>query len=638
MKFFPAFALGLSSLLAVAHAEPVAAQITQVAGLAANAARVAAANKAAGISRIDPTFWWVGMKNPKLQLLVHGPSIGASQVSLNYAGVTLEGTQKLDNPNYLVVNLNVSAATKPGKLALTFSGPKKTTYQYELRARSTDKNRVQGINSSDFIYFLMPDRFSNGDPKNDVVKGTRVNHIARDSMSARHGGDLKGIENHFDYLKSMGVTAIWPTPVVENDMPKASYHGYALTDYYAVDPRYGSNEEYVQFVQHAHQQGLKVIHDVVLNHMGSYNYLQLDPPTKDWVHQWPTFTRSNYNSQALNDPYRAQYDSKLYNDGWFDTTMPDLNQSNPLVANYIIQNFIWWIEYTGLDGYRIDTYPYSDTKFLMDWNTALLNEYPQLHMFGEAMVNSTSQQAFFARNIFAPVNGFKSNLPGVLDFQSTWAIQAALRKDNPNISGLYDALQGDWMYEDATRNVVFMDNHDMSRIYSVIGEDLDRLKMGFAWLLTTRGIPQLYYGTEILMKNFSNPDGLVRADFPGGFSGDKSNKFTAAGRNAQENEAFTYVSKLGTYRKSHPVLQTGKLMQFIPNDGVYTYFRYNDQGQTVMVMMNSNKQEKTIDGARFAERTNGFASAQEVVTGATVSSLKSFKIPGQTAWVLELRK
>jgi glycosidase len=521
---------------------------------------------------------------------------------------------------------------------LVFSGAKKVTYPYELRARNPDKSRVQGVSTADFIYMLMPDRFANGDPKNDVVKSTRVNHIARDSMYARHGGDLKGIENHFDYLKSLGVTAIWPTPVVENDMPKASYHGYAVTDYYAVDPRFGSNEKYVQFVQKAHNQGLKVIHDVVLNHMGSYNYLQLDPPTSEWVHQWASFTRSNYNNAPLNDPYASQYDTKLYSDGWFDTTMPDLNQSNPVVANYLIQNFIWWVEYTGLDGYRIDTYPYSDATFLLQWGKALQEEYPQLGLFGEATVHSPAQEAFFARNIFQPVDGFKANLPSLLDFPLNGAIIDVLKSKEPtDISKLYYTLQADWMYQDPTRNVVFLDNHDMSRFYSVIGEDFNKMKMGLAWLMTTRGIPNIYYGTEVLMKNFSDPDGKVREDFPGGWPGDKKNYFTAAGRTGQAGEAFNYLSKLGLYRKAHPVLQTGKLMQFIPDQNVYTYFRYSDAG-TVMVLMNVNKEPKTVDGGRFAERTNGFSAGTEVVSGAAVPSLKSFTIPGHTAWVVELRK
>ncbi|SMB83817.1 alpha amylase catalytic region [Hymenobacter roseosalivarius DSM 11622] len=603
------------------------------------AATTASKKKAGPITRIDPTFWWVGMKNPKLQLLVYGPGIGASKVSLKYDGVTLNGVQKLENPNYLLVNLTISPNTRPGKLPLEFQGERKIKYDYELRARSNKVGRVQGITSADFVYLLMPDRFANGDPKNDVVKGTLVNRVARDSMYARHGGDLLGIENHFDYLKELGVTAIWPTPIVENDMPKASYHGYALTDYYAVDPRYGTNEDYVNFVRNAHRNGLKVIHDVVLNHMGSKNYLFLDQPAKDWFHQWPTFTRSNYRDAAFNDPYVSQADRKQFGEGWFDTTMPDVNQSNPLVANYLIQNFLWWVEYTGLDGYRIDTYPYSDRRFLMDWGAAIQEQYPRLGMYGEAWVQGNGQQAYFARNILPPVDGFKSNLPGVTDFQSQYAITEAMTKDagwTDGIAKLYYALQGDWMYENALRNVVFLDNHDMSRFFSVIGEDVPKLKMALSWLLTTRGIPQLYYGTEILMKNFSNPDGLVRADFPGGFPGDIQNKFVATGRSTAEQEVFALVSKLATYRKAHPALHSGRLMQFVPQEGVYTYFRYSDAG-TVMVLMNSNKDAKTVDGGRFAERLNGFSSGVEVVSGAVVLDLKTLRIPGRTAWVVELK-
>ena len=601
----------------------------------------APAAKPAAITRIDPTFWWVGMKNPKLQLLVHGAGIGSSTATLNYPGVTLDGIQKLESPNYLLVNLTISPSAKPGKLALQFQGAKKVKYEYELRARNADPNRTQGVTSADFVYLLMPDRFANGDPKNDVIKTTNVARVARDSMYARHGGDLKGIEQHFDYLKELGVTAIWPTPVVENNQPKASYHGYALTDYYAVDPRYGTNAEYVGFVKKAHAQGLKVIHDVVLNHMGSQHYLFRDQPAKDWFHQWPGYTRSNFRDAAFNDPYAATQDRKLFGEGWFDTHMPDLNQTNPLVATYLIQNFLWWVENTGLDGYRIDTYSYSDRSFLMQWGAAIQTEYPKLGVFGETWVQGTSQQAYFAQNIFPEVQGFKSNLPGVTDFQMYYAINETLTKDagwTEGINKLYYTLQADWMYQDPMRNVLFLDNHDLSRYYSVIGEDFQKYKLGLAWLLTCRGIPQLYYGTEVLMKNFSNPDGKVREDFPGGWPGDKKNLFVAAGRNAQEQEAFRYVSTLATYRRTHPVLHSGKLMQFIPDAGVYTYFRYNDQGEAVMVMMNSNKEEKTVETARFAERMQGVISGVEVTSGTAIADLKTLKIPGRTAWVVELKR
>ena len=612
--------------------------------------RTAQANGAA--VRIDPAFWWVGMKNPKLQLLVHATGIGTKKsVSIDptspktapYSGATIESVQPLENPDYLIVNLAIAPDAKPGKMILAFNtepGNNKIksrtiSYSYELRARNTDPSRTQGLTQADFIYMLMPDRFSNGDLKNDVVKGTRVNHIARDSMYARHGGDLKGIQNHFAYFKQLGATAIWPTPVVENDMPKASYHGYAVTDCYKIDPRYGTNEEYVQFVKAAHADGLKVVQDIVLNHWGSYHHLFLDKPAADWFHAFPTFTRSNYNAFALNDPHGSARDYQLFNDGWFDTTMPDVNQGNPLVATYLIQNFLWWVESTGLDGYRIDTYPYSNPQFLMAWGKAIGEEYPKLALFGEAWEGTEAEQAFYAQNILPPVNGFKSNLPGLLDFQITFAISDALKTENGDLSKLYHALQADWLYVDATRNVPFLDNHDMSRFYSVIGEDFNKFKTGIAWLLTLRGTPQLYYGTEVLMKNFSDPDGKVREDFPGGFVGDKTNYFVS--RPGQAGQAFDYVSKLANYRKAHPVLSSGKLMQFIPQDGVYTYFRYMDK-ECVMVIANNTKDEKTVDGARFAERTAGFTSGVEVVSGAAISDLKTLRVPPHTAWVVELRK
>jgi len=638
MFHYPLFEMTFSCLPRLAAVLLILAAVAPGAARAGiPAAPAATPTRAPAGVRIDPTFWWVGMKNPKLQLLVHSPGIGASTATLApYPGVTLESVQKVESANYLVINLTISPQTQPGQLQLNFAGGKKLTSRYELRARSQDPARTQGLTQADFVYMLMPDRFSNGDPKNDVVKGTRVNHIARDSMYARHGGDLRGIQNHFDYLKQLGVTAIWPTPLVENDMPKASYHGYAVTDGYTIDPRYGTNEEYVQFVKSAHNQGLKVVQDIVLNHWGSYHYLFLDKPAADWLHQFPTFTRSNYNAYAFNDPHGAALDRKLYNDGWFDTTMPDVNQSNPLVSTYLIQNFLWCVESAGIDGYRIDTYPYSEPKFLMAWGQALADEYPKLTLFGEAWEATAAEQAFFAQNILPPVAGFKSNLPGLLDFQITFAIGDALKGDNGDLNKLYQALQADWLYTDATRNVPFLDNHDMSRFYSVIGEDFNKYKMGIAWLLTLRGIPQLYYGTEVLMKNFSDPDGKVREDFPGGWAGDKTNYFTT--RSGPAGAAFDYVSKLANYRKTHPVLSGGKLMQFIPQDGVYTYFRYNEAGEAVMVIANNTKTEKTVDGTRFAERLGGFSSGREVVSGAAIPNLKTLRLPALTAWVVELQK
>ena len=643
MKFRFVFALtaaGLAAALAPAAAQTLAASaFADQPGRAQPTALAAANATSAPQVRIDPTCWYVGLKNPRLQLLVHGPGIGSSTATLgSYLGVMLTSTEKLPNSNYLILNLMLAPSTKPGSLQINFKGAKNLSYTYELRGRATGPDRVQGLTQADFVYLLMPDRFANGDPTNDVVPGTQVNHVARDSMFARHGGDLKGIVSHFDYLKKLGVTAIWPTPVVENDQPKFSYHGYELSDYYAVDPRYGSQQEYVDFVANAHKQGLKVIHDVVLNHCGNRNYLFRDAPAPDWFHQWPSFTRSNFRDAAFNDPHGATADRKLFGEGWFDTHMPDLNQTNPLVATYLIQNFIWWVEQTGLDGYRLDTYAYSDRTFLMRFGEEILKQYPKLAMYGETWVQGTAQQAYFARNILPAVDGFKSNLPGVTDFQLYYAINEALTKDagwTEGISKLYYTLQTDWLYEDPTRNVTFLDNHDLSRFYSMVGEDFAKYKMGLAWLLTCRGIPQLYYGTEVLMKNYSDPDGKVREDFPGGFAGDATNLFTT--RTGRAAEAFDYVSKLAAYRRSHPALHSGKLTHFIPAEGVYVYFRHSEAG-TVMVAMNAGKDEKTVDGTRFAELTSGFRTGLEVTSGQVLADLKSWKIPARTAWVMELRK
>ena len=608
----------------------------------------AAPPAAPAIARLDPTFWWVGMKNPKLQVLVHGPGLADSRVALaDYPGVTLESFQRLESPNYLVVNLLIDPSTQPGKLLLRFAGRRTTTVAYELRARTTpgDPTQVQGISSADFIYLLMPDRFANGDPTNDYVPGMRAPRTDPNPLLARRGGDLRGIEQHFDYLKELGVTAIWPTPVVENDMPQASYHGYAMTDCYRVDPRYGSNEDYVRLVQHAHQQGLKVIHDVVLNHLGSFNYLFLDQPARDWFHQWPRFTRGNFHNGTVNDPHGSALDRRLFNTTWFDTTMPDPAQENPLVATYLIQNFLWWVEYTGLDGYRIDTYTYSDPQFLMAWGKAILDEYPQLGMFGETWLQpaeGVAQQAYWVRNILPPVNGFKSNLPGAIDFLLNEAMKDAFTHENPGWADgparLYYVVQADWLYEDAQRNVIFLDNHDRSRIFSVLGEDLRKQKMALAWLLTERGIPQLYYGSEVLMKGFSDPDDRVRATFPGGWPHDSVNAFTAAGRTPAQQEVFQYVSKLAHYRQAHPVLHSGKLMHFIPQDGVYTYFRYTDAGECVLVMLNTTKEDKKMDMSRFAERTAGYTAAQDVLTDALIPNLQAVSVPAYSALVWELRK
>ncbi len=592
------------------------------------------------LERVEPAFWWTAMKNPKLQLLVHGKNIAARTVKLNYAGVKLAQVHKVENPNYLFIDLEIAPAAKTGKFPIIFSAPKQADlqYTYELKARNLAANRAQGVTSKDLIYLLMPDRFSNGDQSNDVIKGMEETGLNRDSIYSRHGGDIQGLVNHLDYLKDLGVTAVWMTPEIENNQPHASYHGYAVTDYYKTDPRFGTNQLYKTYVEKCHSMGLKVIKDLVHNHIGTESWLIKDMPMKDWVHQWPKYTNSNFRDAAVMDPHASFIDKKVMLDGWFDHSMADMNETNPYVQNYLTQNHIWWVEYAGLDGFRLDTYPYNDAAYMADWAKKVKAEFPHFSIYGETLVWSVANQAFFTQG--NTVNrGFDTQLPGITDGQIKDAINEALNGKNgwtDGVGRLYSVLAQDFMYQDATRNVIFLDNHDMSRFYSVVGEDFNKYKAGMAMLLTMRGIPQMYYGDEILMKNYSNPDGLVRLDFPGGWPGDKVNKFKASGRTAKENEAFDFVRKLANYRKNTTALQTGKLMQYIPQNNVYVYFRY-DQQKTVMIAYNADEKAVTVSADRFAERTSTFAKALNVLTGEQLNSITSLNLPAKTVTVLELK-
>ncbi len=592
------------------------------------------------LERIEPMFWFTGMNNPELQLIVHGENIAASTVILTYPGVKLAKVNKVENPNYLFLDLTISPTAKAGKFPINFTvnGKKIFSYPYELKNRDKSATRIQGVTQKDFIYLLMPDRFSNGDKSNDVVKGLAEITLNRDSMYYRHGGDIQGVINHLDYLKDLGITTVWMTPEIENDMQKASYHGYAVTDHYKIDPRYGTNELFKKYVETAHAKGMKVIKDIVHNHIGTGHWFFKDLPMKSWVHQWPTYTQTSYRDQAVMDTHASQADRKKMLDGWFVPSMPDLDQQNPYVQNYLTQNHIWWIEYAGIDGLRLDTYPYNDPAYMADWALKLKAEFPNLSIFGETFVSGVPNQAYFTEG--NTVNrGFNTHLPGITDMAVKDGIYETLNGKNgwtDGVSRLYDVIAHDFLYKDPTQNCIALDNHDMSRFYSVVNEDFEKYKMGMALLLTMRGIPQMYYGTEILMKNFSNPDGLVRADFPGGWEGDKKYKFIAKGRTNKENDAFNFVRTLANYRKNSVPLQSGKLMQFVPEDDIYVYFRYNESIKgTVMVIVNNAEKEKTLKTDRFAERTLGTTSAKNIITNETIS-FNQIKVPAKTTLVLEL--
>ncbi|AQG82381.1 glycoside hydrolase family 13 protein [Spirosoma montaniterrae] len=600
----------------------------------------------ASIQRVNPTHWWTGMKNPNLQLMIYGPNAGSLTYTLSYPGVRLAKTHTVENPNYAFLDLVISPSAKPGTLRFTGKrGSQTLTQTFELKARDNSP-KGQGVSAADFIYLAMPDRFANGDESNDKFADMADPNADRNNPFYRHGGDLAGAGERLNYLKDLGVTAIWFTPVLENNQPltneggnmRSAYHGYGFTDHYAVDRRMGGNAAYKEFVRKAHAAGIKVVQDAVYNHCGINHWFLKDMPMKSWLHQWPTYTNTSYKYQPITDPHGAESDRRVTLDGWFVPFLPDLNQSNPFVSNFLIQHAIWSVEEFGVDAWRVDTYMYNDQPFMNRCNAALLEQYPAIHIFGESWVNNVVDQAYYTRNkIDFP---FKSNQPGALDFVVYQAMLDALKTNfswDDGVNKFYQALAQDAVYADPNKLVTFLDNHDTDRYLSVIGEDFDKYKIGMTWLLTTRGIPSMYYGTEILMKNFKNPsDAEVRRDFPGGFPGDKENKFEAAGRTDRENDAHLFVRKLATYRRDNPVMHTGKLMQFLPQDGTYVYFRY-DGKKTVMVATNTSDKEISLDTARFAERMSGYTSARNVLTDATVSDLKLIKLPAKTAVVLELR-
>jgi glycosidase len=588
-----------------------------------------------------PTNWWIGMKWNKVQVMVHADAIAnaGKGYTINYPGVKIEKVHKVENPNYIFLDLSISPSAKPGivkikvnKLSSSFDIP------FGLKARRPGNgiSFAQGVTSKDFMYLIMPDRFSNGDESNDRVPGMRDQSLRRDTVFNRHGGDLKGIQNHLDYLQTLGVTALWLNPVIENDMDDRTEHGYAFTDHYKIDRRLGGEKAYQELIDAMHKKGMKMIQDAVYNHVGIRHVTVEDPPMKDWMHQWQDYTNTTYKDQVVFDPYASASDKKRMVDGWFTKQMPDLNQGNPYVANFLIQHALWTVEEFGIDGWRIDTYAYNDLSFMNRCNQALMDEYPKLTLFGETWYHGIPNQSYFVQNNYNIP--FKSNLQAATDFQTLWGITDALTKDfgwTDGVNWLYTILSQDFVYKDPMRNVLFLDNHDMSRFFSVVGEDIEKYKTAINWLLTCRGIPQLYYGAELAMTGTTSPnDGYVRMDFPGGWKNDAQNKFSKEGRNAKENEIWNHIATLANYRKKSSAITTGKMMQFVPEEGVYVYFRYDDK-QTVMVVMNTTKENKSIPLKRFEERTKGFSKIKNIITGA-LSDLKDFNLDSYKSSVFEL--
>ena len=596
-----------------------------------------------------PSHWFTKMQWNKIQVIVRSKTeqLAGKKVSVNYPGVKLTGVDSFSNKRYLALQLTIGSSTTAGIIPIQFISADDTlTLQYVIKPSRSGRGTqyAQGVRSADLIYLLMPDRFSNGDPANDAFNNMQDATVNRSNPLNRHGGDIPGVIRQLDYLKDLGVTTVWMTPVNENDMPLekesagmlSGYHGYWFTNQYQIDPRFGGNEAYKKLVETAHQKGMKIIQDAVYNHVGIEHWMYKDAPASDWINRWPGYTGSNHKEEMLFDPYASEKDKKQLLDGWFVPHLPDVNQRNPYVANYLIQYAIWATEEFGLDGWRVDTYKYCDEPFLNRINTALLKEYPSLTMFGEAWTNSVSGNAYFTRNQMEVP--FKHNMLGGVDFPMNGAILEAINQPEgwtQGINRLHMTQAQDFLYEQPLNNCLFLDNHDTDRFFSMIGEDINKFKQGIGLLLTLRGIPQLYYGTEILMKNFKNPsDAMVRLDFPGGFAGDAMNKFTANGRTAAENDAFNYVRQLANYRKKSLPLQIGKTKQFLPVNGVYVFTRTH-QKQSVLCVLNRSNETREIPFKAYEESFTGFTKAVDVLTGEVVS--QSLKVGAGQFKIYELK-
>ncbi len=583
----------------------------------------------------EPAFWWSGMKNPELQLMVYGENIASFRPSVSYPGVKLKSSVALESPNYLLVYLDVENA-QPGTFDITFTKDKKQIKMpYELKARKKDACKIKGFDSSDVLYLIMPDRFANGDPSNDNLVMKTAYKTDRNDPSARHGGDLAGIEKHLDYIEDLGVTAIWLNPVLENDMQGGSYHGYATTNYYRVDPRFGTNEDYVRLIDKTHAKGMRVVMDMIFNHCGSDHIWMKDVPSKDWFNNLDKYVETSHVKEVYFDPYASEYDTRRMVDGWFVPSMPDLNQRNPHVATYLIQNSIWWIEYSGVDGIRQDTYPYADYKMMVDWCNAIYREYPDYNIVGEAWMNQTMGTAFWQKDSKLNERG-NTMLKSVMDFRLMGLSHSAFFGDAGGMQALYEHLAYDYAYADIYNVLRFLDNHDTDRFLPAMPEKLDAFKQGIAFMLTIPGIPQFYYGTELLMNGTKQKgDGYIRLDVPGGWPGDAVNQFEASGRTDIQNEAWNYMQKLLKWRKGNEVIAKGKMKHFVPQNGVYVYAR-NLNGKQVVVIMNGNAKESVLPLDRYDEILKGYTSGKDVITGKVVSLQKELTLGAKDVLVLEL--
>jgi glycosidase len=595
------------------------------------------------IQRMEPPFWWSGMENPELQIVFYGKNIAKYDVKTS-GKIPIINIRKTENPNYLFVTINTKNI-KPQSFNFDFLSNNKIKFskKYTLKDRRKNSHLRKGFDSSDVVYLLMPDRFSNGNPKNDSTDNT-TEKANRKFNGGRHGGDIQGIINNLDYISKLGATTIWSTPLLENNEPTYSYHTYAQSDLYKIDPRFGTNQDYKNLASELHKRKMKLIMDYVTNHWGSKHWMIKDLPTKDWIHYWNEnetgFKRSNYRMTTQYDPYASKYDSKRCMNGWFDSSMPDINQQNPLVLKYITQNAIWWIEYADLDGLRVDTYSYNNKEAIAKWTKSIITEYPNLNIVGEVWLHDQAQIAYWQKDSkIGALQSYNSHLPSIMDFTLHDAIITVFNEDNPTwfngIIKVYENFVNDFLYPNVNNIMVFAGNHDTNRINEIYNENIDKYKLAITLISTVRGIPQIYYGDEIGMRGNKdkNGDGDIRKDFPGGWKKDTNNAFIQ--RTKKQQEYFNFTKKILNWRKKTEVVQYGKTLQFLPENNVYVYFRYNDKN-AVMVILNNNSEIQKVELSRFNEILKNYKTGLNILKNNKISLNNPIIIQGKTPMVIEL--
>lgn len=592
------------------------------------------------VERVEPSSWWVGMQSPALQLMVYGKHLGGLEARIQHPGVTLVKSSRTENANYLFLDLLIAPDAAVGKVEIEWLKDQQVQFKSEftLNARRPGSAQRLGFTPADAIYLIVPDRFANGDTRNDSIIGM-LDPAKRSDPGGRHGGDLQGMTEHLDYIAGLGFTMLWPTPLVENNQAINSYHGYAATDFYRVDPRLGNNEDYRQLVVQAKKRGVGVIHDVVLNHIGSQHWWMQDLPSHDWLNQHPSYVETNHVRATVQDPHASIEDRNKFADGWFVKTMPDLNQKNPYLANYLIQNAIWWIEYADLSGLRVDTYSYSNKEFLAQWSKRITDEYPLINLVGEEWSMNPAIVAYWQKD---KVNqdGYRSYMPSMMDFSVYENLHTSLvggKDGKADIGKLYLAATDDFQYAHPENLTIFEGNHDTPRIFSALNRDPALLRMALVYLATMRGIPQMFYGTEILMASpKKRDDGKVRGDFPGGWPGDQVNAFSGKNLSQQSKATQDFVRALFNWRKSEKAIHDGKFLHFLPQDDCYVYFRISNK-KTIMVVMNRKETSQHLNASRFNEVLKGFSKVRDVLSGSTQDIRQHIKIEGKTAHIFELQ-